>query len=91
MVIWEFTANIQSKDKANCRKMIELSPDVRDKYNVRDHVKVTMKKTGEEKQEFFANIQSKNKDDGRKVIELPPSVRGKFKVQDSVKVTIELM
>ena len=87
----EFTANIQSKDKANCRKMIELPPDIREKFNVRDHVKVSLKRSGDERRDFFANVQSKKVEDGRKVIELPPHIRSKFKVGDSVKVIIELM
>ena len=37
-----FFANIQSKHAEQGRKVIELIPDVRDKFSVGDHVKVTV-------------------------------------------------
>jgi uncharacterized protein YqfB (UPF0267 family) len=81
----EFSANVQSKDKANHRKTIELPPDVRKKFSVRDHVRIEIDRD----QIFFANIQSKTKEEGRKLIEIPPSIRSKYKIGQSLKIIIE--
>lgn len=41
----KFFANIQSKDKKEGRKVIELGPDVRELFAVGAHVKVTVEST----------------------------------------------
>lgn len=87
MAKYDFKANVQSKDSANDRKTIELSPAIRDKLNVKDHVRVTVKKKGNDSVNFYANIQAKSTN--RKLIELPPSIRDDFKVGDNLKITIE--
>ena len=85
-----FMGNVQSKDKKNNRKTVELPMNIRGRYSIKEHVGVSMRRDTEEKIiKFFANVQAKTIKDGRKVIELPPHVRGKFKVGDSVNIMIE--
>jgi len=40
-----FYANIQSKHEKQGRKVIELPPDIREEFEVADHVKVTVEST----------------------------------------------
>ncbi len=40
-----FYANIQSKHAEQGRKVIELSPEIREKFKVAEHVKVTVEST----------------------------------------------
>jgi bifunctional DNA-binding transcriptional regulator/antitoxin component of YhaV-PrlF toxin-antitoxin module len=85
----EFSANVQSKDRANHRKTIELPPEIRKKFDVKDHVKIEIKKRGFESLEFFVNIQSKTVTEGRKLIELPPSIRDNYAIGENLKINIE--
>ncbi len=87
----EFSANVQSKDKEHGRKTIELSADARNKFEARDHVRITIKKKDAETVSFYGNIQSKTAVDegGRKLIELPPVIRLDYKIGDNIKITIE--
>ncbi|MHA2401561.1 MAG: hypothetical protein ACXADH_01100 [Candidatus Kariarchaeaceae archaeon] len=85
----EFSANVQSKDKMNDRKTIELPPDIRKKFEIKDHVKLEIKKKGFEDLVFFANVQSKTTVEGRKLIELPPTIRDNYTIGENLKIIIE--
>lgn len=85
----EFSANVQSKDHETGRKTIELPPDIRKKFEIKDHVKLEIKKKGFKDMVFFANVQSKTITEGRKLIELPSTIRDNYSIGENLKITIE--